>query len=58
MDCFKLGPETLTNLLERFQLHMSEDEVLQFTEELVNESVDNWRTGAYDNFQKYSNGIL
>jgi phosphatidylinositol 4-kinase len=58
MDCFKLGPETITNLEERFQLSLTEDELLKFTAELVSESVDNWRTGAYDNFQKYSNGIL
>lgn len=58
MDCFKLGPETITKLKERFELNLSEEEALRFGEELVTESVDNWRTGAYDNFQKYSNGIL
>jgi len=58
MECFKLGRETLTRLKERFQLHLSEEEVLTFAKELIHESVDNWRTGAYDHFQFYSNGIL
>eukprot|EP01127_Copromyxa_protea_P016481 TRINITY_DN4905_c0_g1_i1.p1 TRINITY_DN4905_c0_g1~~TRINITY_DN4905_c0_g1_i1.p1 ORF type:complete len:898 (-),score=130.86 TRINITY_DN4905_c0_g1_i1:44-2737(-) len=58
MTCFKYGPTTLVQLEERFKLGLSDTELDTFCQELVNYSLGNWRSNAYDNFQYYSNGIL
>jgi len=58
MACFQLGEATITTLKERFALSLSEEDTLQFVDGLVDESLGNWRTDAYDNFQYFSNGIL
>lgn len=58
MTCFKYGQFTLVQLEERFQLHLSDTDLDLFCDDLVNYSLGNWRTGVYDNFQYYSNGIL
>lgn len=58
MTCFKYGPLTLLQLEERFQLQLSDADLDNFCDDMVNYSLGNWRTGVYDNFQYYSNGIL
>uniref|UniRef100_A0A6B2L1U4 1-phosphatidylinositol 4-kinase n=1 Tax=Arcella intermedia TaxID=1963864 RepID=A0A6B2L1U4_9EUKA len=58
MACFQLGEITIANLKARFELGLPEASIPDFTRNLVAESAGNWRTGAYDNFQYYSNGIL
>eukprot|EP01125_Pyxidicula_operculata_P009787 TRINITY_DN3215_c0_g1_i3.p1 TRINITY_DN3215_c0_g1~~TRINITY_DN3215_c0_g1_i3.p1 ORF type:complete len:246 (+),score=30.81 TRINITY_DN3215_c0_g1_i3:821-1558(+) len=58
MACFQLGENTIKVLRDRFQLILSEDNLVSYTNQLVDESLGNWRTGAYDNFQYFSNGIL
>eukprot|EP01017_Pseudomicrothorax_dubius_P005605 TRINITY_DN11444_c0_g1_i3.p1 TRINITY_DN11444_c0_g1~~TRINITY_DN11444_c0_g1_i3.p1 ORF type:complete len:776 (+),score=169.98 TRINITY_DN11444_c0_g1_i3:66-2393(+) len=42
----------------RFELELSDDEAICHVEELVEASLDNWRTTQYDNYQKMTNGIL
>jgi len=32
--------------------------MIEYVDRLVENSYDNWRTIQYDNFQKYTNGIL
>jgi len=58
MACFQLGEATITALRERFALTLSEEDTLKFVDALVAESLGNWRTDAYDNFQYFHNGIL
>mgnify|MGYP002390507997 CR=1 FL=1 len=58
MPCFKYGPSTLEKLKERFQLQLGDADLEIFCNYLVDISLGNLRTGLYDNFQYYSNGIL
>jgi phosphatidylinositol kinase/protein kinase (PI-3 family) len=56
MACFQ-GPQTIKALEERFRLNLNEDDAIKFAESLVMESLENWRTDAYDNYQYYTQQI-
>lgn len=58
LACFKNADLSLASLRERFKLNLSEEELLNFTDQLVAQSMGNWSTDAYDRFQYFSNGIL
>ncbi len=58
MSCFLGGPATLDALKLRFGLHLSEEECVTHAIGLVEESINNWRTVQYDNYQRITNGIL
>jgi len=58
MACFKGSESTVENLKDRFKLELNENEIIEYCNALVMESCGNWRTGVYDNFQYWSNGIL
>ncbi|KAL8444867.1 hypothetical protein Emag_005279 [Eimeria magna] len=59
MPCFSGGPEyTLSALKERFMLGLAEDACIERVMELIDISVNNFRTVQYDNFQRITNGIL
>uniref|UniRef100_A0A6B2L1R5 1-phosphatidylinositol 4-kinase n=1 Tax=Arcella intermedia TaxID=1963864 RepID=A0A6B2L1R5_9EUKA len=57
MACFQMGEATMLNLKARFALTISDEEVLSFADNLVNESAGNWRTDAYDKYQQLTNNI-
>jgi len=57
MACFQ-GVDTIANLKGRFKLDLDETGCLKYCEELIFESIGNWRTLTYDRFQYFSNGIL
>lgn len=59
MPCFiKEDPRTIMNkLVERLNGNKSEVELVQVVEDLINNSIYNWRTVQYDNFQKFTNDI-
>ena len=42
----------------RFNMGMTEEEVVQFVETMVAESHASWRTQIYDHFQYITNGIM
>ncbi|EAS28725.1 phosphatidylinositol 4-kinase [Coccidioides immitis RS] len=55
LPCFK--PDTLKNFRDRFVLDKSEHEAAQFMRELIRKSYASMSTGAYDQFQLWSNNI-
>lgn len=52
------GLKVLNDFRERFHSHLSEADMAKWVKSLIDESVDNWRTTYYDNFQKLTNNIL
>lgn len=56
LPCFA-GPQTVEALKERFALGLTEDECVEYVENLINQSIGNWRTRYYETFQYYTNGI-
>jgi phosphatidylinositol 4-kinase len=56
--CFASGPAfVLRELNARFHSDLSERDFAQWARSIVDESLDNWRTRQYDNFQRLTNGI-
>lgn len=59
MPCFSAGPEaTFAALKDRFMLNLTEELCVQRVVDLIDTSVNNWRTIQYDTFQRITNGIL
>ncbi|KAG8343522.1 putative Phosphatidylinositol 3 and 4 kinase [Trypanosoma vivax] len=60
MSCFGTNPHlAIEQLRSRFRLDLeTEADVALYVRELILESVDNWRTRRYDQFQTLQNGIL
>jgi hypothetical protein len=60
LPCFSKdgGYQTLDELRERFKLSMPESDFVELVNDLIEQSVDNWRTRHYDTFQRLTNGIL
>lgn len=59
--CFMGDPsatQTLKDLEQRFHAHLDDIKFAQWVRDLVDESMDNWRTRQYDSFQRLTNGIL
>lgn len=58
LPCFASGPATAQQLRQRFQLHMSEQEVDNFVEHmLIQKSLGSLSTRLYDQFQLLTQGI-
>lgn len=59
MPCFIKEDTKLTinKFVERLNGNKSETELVQVVEELIYNSIFNWRTVQYDNFQKFTNDI-
>lgn len=59
MPCFTAGRETIErSLTDRFLTNVTEEACIEKIIELIDQSVNNWRTVQYDNFQRLTNGIL
>jgi len=59
MPCFAAAPENaLQALKDRFMSNLAEDVCIQKLSDMLDQSVNNWRTVQYDNFQRITNGIL
>ena len=56
--CFKSGPRAIRNLEKRFHLAKTEEQCVQLVLDLIEESLDAWRTRQYDYYQRVTNGIL
>ena len=48
----------VSNFKERFIANKSEEQYLIIVNDLVDMSVNNWRTTQYDYFQKVTNNII
>lgn len=57
MPCFLGGPVCLNALRDRFMLQASEQECVEHAIALIEESINNWRTVQYDNYQNMVNNI-
>jgi phosphatidylinositol 4-kinase len=58
MGCFARKEATVKELADRFQVQLSDKECIAFVTNLIKESIGNWRTESYDNYQWWRNGIL
>ena len=60
LDCFEKGQEAIDNLKMRLnpQENMNNVDIKKFVDNLISQSVDNWRTKWYDIFQYYVQGIF
>jgi phosphatidylinositol 4-kinase len=59
LDCFEKGQEAINELKARLNPrdNMKKNEMHRLADDLINQSVDNWRTKMYDIFQYHSQGI-
>jgi len=58
LPCFVGGPKILDDLKDRFVLGQTDKEVDDHINSLLNQSINNWRTQKYDQYQFLTNGIL
>ncbi|CAK9055424.1 unnamed protein product [Durusdinium trenchii] len=59
MPCFREGADfVLSTLQDRFFCNLTEEACIEKVVELIDTSVNNWRTIQYDNYQRLVNGIL
>ena len=60
LDCFEKGQEAINELKARLNPkdNMKKNDINRFVDDLINQSVDNWRTKWYDIFQYHAQGIF
>lgn len=59
LPCFREGGDwVLQALQDRFFVSLTEEACIEKIIDLIDTSVNNWRTVAYHNIQRYTNGIL
>ena len=58
LPCFRAGQTALEAMRERFKPEMSPQQYARFAASLIDSSLDNWTTGAYDCYQRCCVGIL
>jgi len=58
LPCLVGGPRVLEELKERFVLGFTDRECEEHINNLIMQSVNNWRTQKYDQYQFLTNGIL
>ena len=58
LPCFVGGPRAvMAGLRSRFREDLSERECVALVNRLIESSMDNWRTRAYDAYQAWSQGV-
>jgi hypothetical protein len=58
LPSFIMGQSCVVDLTTRFNISLTERECVSFVEELIADSLDHFKTRAYDKYQSYVNGIL
>eukprot|EP00301_Raphidiophrys_heterophryoidea_P007220 c12822_g1_i4.p1 GENE.c12822_g1_i4~~c12822_g1_i4.p1 ORF type:complete len:381 (+),score=87.68 c12822_g1_i4:356-1498(+) len=58
LPCFRDRMSVIIGFCNRLCPSMSDREAEVVANELINDSLDNWRTRQYDKFQKFTNNIL
>jgi phosphatidylinositol 4-kinase len=58
LPCLVGGPRVVEELKERFVLSYTDRELEDHINSLINQSINNWRTEKYDQYQYLTNGIL
>ena len=59
INCFegKEIDEIVENMKKKFFLNLNEKDYNKIVDDIINESINNWRTGYYDYYQKLTNDI-
>ena len=58
LPCFRYGPSVIKSLTERFHMKLTEEQLQQHIEQMVENSLNSITTRLYDSFQYYTNNIL
>lgn len=58
LPSFVMGPTCISDLTLRFNMGLTEKECVAFVEGLIAESLDHFKTRAYDKYQSFVNGII
>ena len=58
LPCFKTGASTITDLRKRFHINLTDEQLKQYVETMVESSINSLTTKIYDGFQYLTNGIL
>lgn len=58
LPCFKYGTSVIKSLTERFHMKLTEEQLQQHIEQMVENSINSITTRLYDSFQYYTNNIL
>jgi len=58
LPSFVMGPSCISDLQLRFNMTLTEKECVSFVEGLITESLDHFKTRAYDKYQSFVNGII
>ena len=60
LPCFEAGQKTIAELRQRFipRPNMKKRDYMEHVDQLISQSLDNWRTNWYDKFQYILQGIL
>lgn len=58
LPCFRNGASTIKSLRERFHLNLTEEQLSDMVNQMVDSSKDSLTTKLYDGFQYLTNGIL
>ena len=60
LPCFEEGEETIIELKKRLipKEKMRNTEKMAYIDNLISQSIDNWTTTIYDQFQYYIQGIF
>jgi len=58
LPCFMSEKVAIDQLRMRFNMNLTEEEVVEVVENLIYTSLDNWRTRHYDRYQYLTNNIL
>ena len=59
LPCFAgNAPKVVDDFRVRFRADLHDNAAVDFVHELVNDSLDNWRTSCYDRYQKCCVGIF
>jgi len=56
LNCFSKG-NVIESLKERFHLSMTDNQLKDHVDQMVETSLYSWTTKVYDKFQYYTNGI-
>ena len=56
MVCLEIE-EIVENMKKKFFLNLNENDYYKIVDDIINESINNWRTGYYDYYQKLTNDI-
>lgn len=58
LPCLTGGKKVIEELRERFALGLTDKEIEDHLHGLIDQSINNWRTQKYDQYQYITNGIL